>query len=96
MMDKNTSNETTYRVLVNHEQQYSLWPTNLPIPAGWSDVCVNGSREQCVEYVERVWTDLRPLSLRQAMASELPRRAEAKHFENEVKAGTDGDRGTAH
>jgi MbtH protein len=62
---------TIYNVVVNHEEQYSIWPADLDIPAGWRDVGVRGQKAQCLGYITNVWTDLRPLSLRRAM--ERPR-----------------------
>lgn len=55
----------TYVVLVNHEEQYSLWLQGKEPPLGWSVVGQPGSREECLAYVKEVWTDMRPLSLRQ-------------------------------
>jgi MbtH protein len=51
------------RVLINDEEQYSLWPERTPVPPGWRS-CVEGSRSECLAFVERMWTDMRPLSLR--------------------------------
>ncbi|GAB2605671.1 MbtH family protein [Kribbella endophytica] len=60
-------------VVRNEEEQYSLWPAGRGLPPGWTEVGVSGSEEDCLEYIERTWTDLRPLSLRQALAaSEQP------------------------
>lgn len=59
--------EGTYRVVVNHEEQYSIWPDYREIPEGWRDVGVSGSRETCLDHIETVWTDMRPLSLRRRM-----------------------------
>ncbi|MBQ0852804.1 MbtH family protein [Streptomyces sp. NPDC020707] len=56
----------TYRVVVNGEEQYSVWPTGRELPAGWFDEGTSGSKEDCLAHVERVWTDMRPLSLRRA------------------------------
>lgn len=55
-------------VVVNHEQQYSIWPTPTP-PAGWTVVGPPASREQCLDRIEQLWTDMRPLSLREFMAA---------------------------
>ena len=55
-----------YKVVVNHEEQYSLWPGHLPNAPGWRDEGVSGSKAECLAHVRRVWTDLRPLSLRAA------------------------------
>lgn len=57
----------TFKVLVNHEEQYSLWPDFKAVPAGWRETGTRGSKQECLDYVERTWTDMRPLSLRQAM-----------------------------
>jgi len=53
-----------YRVVVNHEEQYSIWPDFRALPAGWRDAGKSGSKAECLAYVEKVWTDMRPLSLR--------------------------------
>ena len=58
---------TTYTVLINDEEQYSLWLRHKAVPAGWRAVDFQGTQEECSAYVDRVWTDMRPLSLRQAM-----------------------------
>lgn len=56
-----------FRVLINHEEQYSIWPDWKAIPSGWRDTGVLGSKKNCLEYIEKVWTDMRPLSLRRFM-----------------------------
>lgn len=53
-----------FRVVVNGEEQYSIWPADIDLPAGWRQEGVRGTREECLAHVERVWTDMRPLSLR--------------------------------
>lgn len=53
-----------YIVLVNHEEQYSLWLAEKEIPPGWSDAGKRGSKEECLAYVKEVWTDMTPKSLR--------------------------------
>ena len=60
----------TYRVVVNHEEQYSIWPEHKETPLGWRDAGKVGSKEDCLAYVEQVWTDMRPLSLRKSMEAE--------------------------
>ena len=55
------------KVVVNHEDQYSIWPADQDTPAGWREVGKSGSREECLEYIKEVWTDMRPLSLRKQM-----------------------------
>lgn len=58
---------TIYRVVVNHEEQYSIWPADRANPLGWHDVGKTGLKPECLAYIEEVWTDMRPLSLRQKM-----------------------------
>jgi len=57
-----------YLVVVNHEEQYSVWPTEQVVPAGWNAAGMAGSRAECLAYIDSVWTDMRPLSLRRQMA----------------------------
>jgi uncharacterized protein YbdZ (MbtH family) len=57
----------TYKVVVNHEEQYSIWPAERTNPLGWRDAGKTGPRAECLEYIEQVWTDMRPLSLRKWM-----------------------------
>ena len=63
-----------YKVVVNHEEQYSIWPDYKEIPAGWRAVGKSGLKPDCLAYIKEVWTDMRPLSLRKQMAE-----AAAKH-----------------
>ncbi|HEV3199344.1 MAG TPA: MbtH family protein [Bryobacteraceae bacterium] len=56
-----------YRAVVNHEEQYSIWPVDRELPAGWNDTGTQGTRQECLDYIAKVWTDMRPLSLRKAM-----------------------------
>jgi MbtH protein len=58
---------TVYRVVVNHEEQYSIWPSHLDIPAGWREAGKTGLKDECLAFVREVWTDMRPLSVRQWM-----------------------------
>jgi MbtH protein len=57
----------TYTVVVNHEEQYSIWFADRDIPLGWRDVGKSGTKEECLAYIGEVWTDMRPLSLRKRM-----------------------------
>ncbi|QJP08938.1 MbtH family protein [Pseudomonas multiresinivorans] len=59
--------DAVYKVLVNGEEQYSLWPDYKEVPAGWREAGKRGSKADCLAYVEANWTDMRPLSLRQKM-----------------------------
>lgn len=54
----------TYQVVVNHEEQYSIWPADRPLPDGWRPDGTSGDRQECLEHIEQVWTDLRPKSAR--------------------------------
>ena len=65
----------TFYVLVNDEEQHSLWPTFADVPAGWRVGFGEATRADCLAYVEQSWTDLRPRSLREAMASGRPTQA---------------------
>ena len=56
-----------YKVVVNHEEQYSLWPVDRENPPGWNDAGYHGTKAECLAYIEEVWTDMRPLSLRRTM-----------------------------
>jgi MbtH protein len=56
---------TAYQVVVNHEEQYSIWPPGRDLPAGWRARGTAGTREECLAHIDEVWTDMRPLSLRQ-------------------------------
>ena len=63
--------DTVFTVVVNHEEQYSIWPEDREIPAGWNAVGKTGPKKECLDYIEEVWTDMRPLSLRRAMDGEV-------------------------
>lgn len=59
--------QTEFAVVRNDEEQYSIWPTGQPIPAGWHAVGPVGPKPECLAYIDRSWTDMRPLSLRRAL-----------------------------
>jgi MbtH protein len=59
--------DTVFNVVVNHEEQYSIWPVGREIPAGWSAVGKSGKKKECLDYIEEIWKDMRPLSLRKKM-----------------------------
>jgi MbtH protein len=67
MSDDEKEDATIYRVVVNDEEQYSIWPEYKEIPAGWRDVGKQGPKADCLAYIKEVWTDMRPLSLRKQM-----------------------------
>lgn len=58
-----------YAVVVNDEQQYSIWLKHKPLPPGWREVGKEGQKSECWEYIDEIWTDMRPLSLRMKMDS---------------------------
>jgi MbtH protein len=67
-MGQDESEDTTvYRVVVNHEEQYSIWPADRELPLGWRDTGFSGGKAECLAHIEAVWTDMRPLGLRKAM-----------------------------
>lgn len=59
--------DVTYKVVLNHEEQYSIWPADRETPAGWEEDGVTGTKEECLDHIEEVWTDMRPKSLRDKM-----------------------------
>jgi len=56
-----------FKVVLNHEEQYSIWPVGRENPAGWKDAGKEGTKAECLEYIKEVWTDMRPLTLRKQM-----------------------------
>ena len=62
--------KTIYKVVVNHEEQYSIWPDHRELPLGWNYAGKSGTKAECLKYIEEVWTDMRPLSLRKKMEEE--------------------------
>jgi MbtH protein len=66
-MSNDTEDTTTYHVVVNGEEQYSIWPAYKALPAGWREAGKTGLKPECLEYIKTVWTDMRPLSLRRQM-----------------------------
>jgi MbtH protein len=59
--------EQTYKVVVNDEEQYSIWPEGRENALGWNDVGTSGTKEECLAWIEENWTDMRPASLRRTM-----------------------------
>ncbi len=59
--------KTIYKVVLNHEEQYSIWPAHRQLPLGWREEGKSGLKAECLEHIDRVWTDMRPLSLRKKM-----------------------------
>jgi MbtH protein len=67
MLRDDREDTTTYTVVVNHEEQYSIWFADRELPLGWSEVGKQGQKSECLAYIKEVWTDMRPLSLRNQM-----------------------------
>ena len=62
-----TEDTQKYKVVVNHEEQYSIWPADRENAPGWKDAGKSGTKAECLEHIKQVWTDMRPLSLRKKM-----------------------------
>ena len=58
---------TIYKVVVNQEEQYSIWPADRELPLGWNDAGFQGTKQECLEHIREIWTDMRPKSLREKM-----------------------------
>jgi len=67
-MAADETDATVYQVVVNDEEQYSIWPAYKALPAGWRLEGKSGPKAECLAHIESVWTDMRPLSLRRSMA----------------------------
>lgn len=74
VMDE-TEDKTIYRAVVNHEDQYSIWPAYKENPLGWKDTGKTGTKSEVLAYIKEVWTDMRPLSLRKKMEEDGLRRS---------------------
>ncbi len=66
----NTKNNIEFSVVINDEEQYSIWPSDKYLPIGWKKTGQYGTEKDCLDYIDNVWTDMRPLSLRKAMENE--------------------------
>jgi MbtH protein len=66
-MPEETEDKTIYKVVLNHEEQYSIWPSHRENALGWKDAGKSGTKAECLAYIKEVWTDMRPLSLRKKM-----------------------------
>jgi MbtH protein len=70
-MDPAEQNDSrTYKVVINDEEQYSIWPADQTTPDGWRDAGKNGPKDECVTFIRKVWTDMRPASLREKIEDE--------------------------
>lgn len=66
-MTELSNEQNSWQVVINLEEQYSIWPIGMAIPYGWRADGKIGSKEECLEYIKITWTDMRPLSLRKLM-----------------------------
>lgn len=66
-MNNEGEDKRLHKVVVNHEEQYSIWFADRELPAGWTAEGTMGTKQECLEHIGRVWTDMRPLSLRKKM-----------------------------
>jgi MbtH protein len=73
MAVQDQSSEEMYLVVVNDEEQYSIWREDKSVPAGWRAIGKRGPKAECLQHIENVWTDMRPLSLRKRMAEDATR-----------------------
>jgi len=70
---EDNDDKTIYKVVLNHEEQYSIWPDRRELPLGWFAEGTVGTKAECLAHIKEIWTDMRPLSLRQKMqAAGLP------------------------
>ena len=80
----NENEDTTiYKVVINHEEQYSIWPADRENPLGWTDVGKTGIKDECLAYIKEIWTDMRPLSLRKKMEEDARRREAETELNND-------------
>jgi MbtH protein len=68
-MQEESDDKLIYQVVINHEEQYSIWPADQECPKGWTSVGKAAPKGECLAYIRDVWTDMRPLSLRKQMAA---------------------------
>ncbi|MGI8548601.1 MAG: MbtH family protein [Gemmatimonadaceae bacterium] len=86
-MQNDDEDTRVYEVVMNHEEQYSIWLKAKPIPAGWTAVGKSGQKPECLAYIDEVWTDMRPLSLRKHMeAFEAERAAKTAQSNGQAPA----------
>lgn len=67
MTEHDSDDTRLYRVVLNHEEQYSIWFAERDLPRGWTDAGKTGTKVECLEHIKNVWVDMRPLSLRKKM-----------------------------
>ena len=77
-MHEDDEDKTLYKVVLNHEEQYSIWPADRENAPGWRDEGKQGTKQECLAHISVVWTDMRPLSLRRHMEN-LERQRSGNH-----------------
>lgn len=90
--DEEEKDKTIYDVVVNHEEQYSIWPAGKEIPLGWKAVGKSGPKSECRAHIKEVWTDMRPLSLRKKMEEDARNREANPQPVAEQTTRTEGNR----
>lgn len=85
MSQDETEDTTLYKVVVNHEEQYSIWPADRENPLGWRDGGKSGLKQECLDYIKEVWTDMRPLSLRKSMEEQAGQQQQSSHISQEER-----------
>ncbi|MCL8017549.1 MbtH family protein [Streptomyces sp. AS02] len=70
MSSADTTDTTSFQVVTNHEEQYSIWPAGRELPLGWTAEGTQGTQAECLAHIDETWTDMRPLSLREALAAD--------------------------
>lgn len=78
MKQDEQEDKTIYKVVVNHEEQYSIWPVDKENALGWTDEGKSGTKAECLAHIKEVWTDMRPLSLRKQMEKMEPNKQDEK------------------
>jgi uncharacterized protein YbdZ (MbtH family) len=86
-MTDDAEDQTIYQVVVNDEEQYSIWPADRELPAGWRPDGTTGRKAECLAHIDEVWTDMRPLSLRKYMEEQERAPAEPEPEPGEPLAG---------
>jgi MbtH protein len=69
MRESDAEDKTVYKVVVNHEEQYSIWRADATMPNGWRDIGKSGTKADCLAHIKEVWTDMRPLSIRKSQVT---------------------------
>lgn len=69
-LGEDKQDDVMFKVVLNHEEQYSIWPVGRENPVGWKDSGKSGNKEECLKFIKEVWTDMRPLTLRKSMDQE--------------------------